>query len=218
MYSTTNGYVENQWVSYKKIMNLKVLLVEDQKMFLQLLESILQSTPGLEVVSCSTAAEGVEQCQRFVPDLLILDLQLPDGNGLAVARQLSTTNPSGKIIVLSGHASTFICPQDLQPFMLAVIDKTRAYADLQEQIDPLLAARGLGKKRKPSANLEILTEREQEIFALIGKGRTNREIAGHFGLSEHTVKTHRKRIATKLNLRGAALIHKATLSSRLVRA
>ena len=198
-------------------MPLKVLLVEDQKMFLQLLEGILHSISDLEIVAaCSTAQEGVEHCERHRPDLLILDLQLPDGNGLAVARQLIATNPEGKIIVLSGHANTFICPPDLQPAMQAVIDKTRAYADLQEQIHALLAARGLGKRKRAAANLDDLTEREQEIFTMIGKGRTNREIAGHFGLSEHTVKTHRKRIATKLNLRGAALIHKATLATRPV--
>jgi len=196
-------------------MKLKVLLVEDQKMFLQLLEGILRSTPELEVVAaCGTANEGIELCQRHKPDLLILDLQLPDGNGVAVARQMTVSNPSAKIIVLSGHANTFICPADLQPSMHAVIDKTRAYSVLQEQIHLLLDGRGLKKGKPEKSPLEELTEREQEIFALIGKGRTNREIAKHFGLSEHTVKTHRKRIATKLDLRGAALIHKATLASR----
>ena len=196
-------------------MPLKVLLVEDQKMFLQLLEGILRSNPHLEVVaSCATTAEGLEQCEKYRPDLLILDLQLPDGNGVAVARQLIVSNPEAKIIVLSGHANTFICPPDLQPAMLAVIDKTRAYSVLQDQINQFVAARGLGKVKSPRVSLEDLTEREEEIFLHIGKGRTNREIAKHFGLSERTIKTHRKRIAMKLNLRGAALIHKATLAAR----
>jgi len=196
-------------------MKLKTLLVEDQKMFLQLLEGILRSIPGLEVVAtCDSANEGIALCQRHQPDLLILDLQLADGNGVAVARQLMVTKPEAKIIVLSGHANTFICPPDLQPAMHAVIDKTKAYAVLQEQIHLLLDARGIKRTKADDTKLEELTEREQEIFQMIGKGRTNREIARHFGLSEHTVKTHRKRIATKLNLRGAALIHKATLSAR----
>jgi DNA-binding NarL/FixJ family response regulator len=196
-------------------MKLKAVLVEDQKMFLQLLEGILRSTQGLEVVAaCQTANEGVELCQRHLPDLLILDLQLPDGNGVAVARQLMVSKPDAKVIVLSGHANTFICPPDLQPSILAVIDKTRAYSVLQEQIQLFLDHKGIKPAKTKVANLEALTDREQEIFTLIGKGRTNREIAKYFGLSEHTVKTHRKRIANKLNLRGAALIHQATLSSR----
>lgn len=196
-------------------MKMKVLLVEDQKMFLQLLEGILRSTQGLEVVAtCQTANEGIELCQRHLPDLLILDLQLPDGNGLAVARQLMVSKPEAKIIVLSGHANTLICPPDLQSAMHAIIDKTKAYSVLQEQIHLLLDTRGIKRTKSKDSNLEELTDREQEIFAMIGKGRTNREIAKYFGLSEHTVKTHRKRIATKLNLRGAALIHQATLSSR----
>ena len=98
--------------------------------------------------------------------------------------------------------------------MHAIIDKTKAYSVLQEQIHLLLDTRGIKRTKSKDSNLEELTDREQEIFAMIGKGRTNREIAKYFGLSEHTVKTHRKRIATKLNLRGAALIHQATLSSR----
>ena len=196
-------------------MKIKTLLVEDQKMFLQLLEGILRSIRGLEVVAtCQTANEGIELCQRHLPDLLILDLQLPDGNGVAVARQLMVSKPDAKIIVLSGHANTFICPPDLQPAMHAIIDKTKAYSVLQEQINLFLDARGIKRVKSDDAKLEELTEREQEIFEMIGKGRTNREIAKHFGLSEHTVKTHRKRIATKLNLRGAALIHKATLATR----
>ena len=197
-------------------MSLKVILVEDQKMFLQLLESILRSNPDIEVVAtCSTTADGISQCEKYRPDLLILDLQLPDGNGVAIARQLIVSNPAAKVIVLSGHANTFICPPDLQSAMHAVIDKTRAYSVLQEQLDLLVHASGAKKPKASALDDADLTDREQEIFALIGKGRTNREIAKHFGLSEHTVKTHRKRIANKLNLRGAALIHKATLASRL---
>jgi DNA-binding NarL/FixJ family response regulator len=194
---------------------LKVVIVEDQRMFLELLESILRNVPQIEVVaSCATTTDGVQQTEAYRPDLLILDLQLPDGSGLAVARQLMISNPLAKIIVLSGHANTFICPPDLQPAMHAIIDKTKAYSVLQEQIHLLLDARGIKRTKSDVSKLEQLTEREQEIFEMIGKGRTNREIATHFGLSEHTVKTHRKRIATKLNLRGAALIHKATLSNR----
>ena len=196
-------------------MKLKVLLVEDQKMFLQLLESILGNVPQLDVVgSCSTTSDGVAQCEKYRPDLLILDLQLPDGNGLAVARQLLISNPSAKVIILSGHANTFVCPPDLQSGLAAIIDKTRAYSVLQEQINLLLEAKGLLKGKAAKSPETELTERELEIFTMIGKGKTNREIAQHFGLSEHTVKTHRKRIATKLNMRGAALIHRATLASR----
>lgn len=193
-------------------MALRVVLVEDQKMFLQLLEGILQANENLEVVaSVATVAEGVEACERHKPDLLILDLQLPDGNGLAVARQLSVSNPAGKVIILSGHASAFVCPPDLLHVIQAVVEKTKAYAALQEQIQLLLPATAAPSRRAAASPDKVLTDREQEIFKMIGRGKSNREIAHHFGLSEHTIKTHRKRIANKLNLRGAALIHKATL-------
>lgn len=183
-------------------------------MFSQLLEGILGPIEGLELVAtCATADEGLQQCGRHRPDLLILDLQLPDGSGVAVARQLLAVNPNAKIIVLSGHANTFVCPADLQDSIHAVIDKTKAYAILLDQINLLLTARGVKPAKSRTSLLKKLTDREQEIFEMLGKGRTNRQIAEHFGLSEHTVKTHRKRIATKLNIRGAALIHRATLAT-----
>jgi DNA-binding NarL/FixJ family response regulator len=87
------------------------VLVEDQTLFLELLSQVLQLQPGLKIVArAQTVAEGLAACKIHKPDLLILDLELPDGEGLEVARALMRWNPSAKVIVLSGHASTFFLP------------------------------------------------------------------------------------------------------------
>ena len=97
-------------------MPLRCLIVEDQLMIQQLLSMVLANVKGLKVVStASTEAEGIAACEAHHPELLLLDLALPDGNGVVVARHLINVNPSARIIILSGETSTFVCPDDLSP-------------------------------------------------------------------------------------------------------
>jgi len=185
---------------------LQCLIVEDQVMFLQLLRSMLEALPGLEVRAVATTqAEALLLCNGDQPpDLLILDLALPDGDGLVVAEALATTNPNAKVVVLSGQASSFVCPAALQPWIVGVVDKTAAFAQLQSVLERCL----------PSAG-EPLTPRQQEIFSLIGQGLSNKEIARSTSLSIATVETHRKAIAQKLGMSGAELVRHASLLGNL---
>ena len=185
---------------------LQCLIVEDQVMFLQLLRSMLEALPGLEVRAVATTqAEALVLCNGDQPpDLLILDLALPDGDGLVVAEALAETNPNAKVVVLSGQASSFVCPAALQPWIVGVVDKTAAFAQLQSVLDRCL----------PSAG-EPLTPRQREIFSLIGQGLSNKEIARSTSLSIATVETHRKAIAQKLGMSGAELVRHASLLGNL---
>ena len=175
-------------------------------MFLQLLRSMLEALPGLEVRDVATTqAEALLLCNGDQPpDLLILDLALPDGDGLVVAEALATTNPNAKVVVLSGQASSFICPAALQPWIVGVVDKTAAFAQLHSVLERCL----------PSAG-EPLTPRQREIFSLIGQGLSNKEIARSTSLSIATVETHRKAIAQKLGMSGAELVRHASLLGNL---
>ena len=185
---------------------LQCLIVEDQVMFLQLLRSMLEALPGLEVRAVATTkAEALVLCNGDQPpDLLILDLALPDGDGLVVAEALATTNPNAKVVVLSGQASSFVCPAALQPWIVGVVDKTAAFAQLHSVLQRCL----------PSAG-EPLTPRQREIFSLIGQGLSNKEIARSASLSIATVETHRKAIAQKLGMSGAELVRHASLLGNL---
>lgn len=108
-------------------------------MFLQLLVAILRTHPNLEVVATAQGvAEAIDVCASHTPDLLILDLSLPDGHGVDVLRALSQRPDPPAVIVLSGQASSFVCPRELAPLVQAVIDKTRAYEDLTSEIESLL--------------------------------------------------------------------------------
>ena len=191
-------------------MPLRCVVVEDQVMFLELLVAMLRTKPGVEVVATAQGVDGaITTCRQHQPDLLILDLALPDGDGLAVIEALCNEEEPPRVIVLSGQASSFVCPQGLRPLVQAVVDKTRAFNDLNAEIrrlHPVAADDGA------PGGQGSLTLREREVFALIGQGYTNRAIAAALGLSLRTVETHRKNVNQKLRAKGGELVRLAALA------
>ena len=190
---------------------MRCLVVEDQLMIQQLLVKQLQRHSRLELVaSASTAAEGIAACLEHRPDLLVLDLALPDGDGLTVARALLVIQPDAQVIVLSSFASTCERPPELREQIVAILDKTRAYQDLIRVVDTLLPYEASSSSSIDIAMLKLLTRREREILTLLGRGCTSRQIADQLFITLRTVETHRSNICSKLGLSGAALIHQAT--------
>lgn len=187
-------------------MPLRCVVVEDQLMFLQLLVGLLRSLSGLEVVAtATTAAAGISACQDLAPDLLILDLGLPDQDGITVFRALAEQNPEARVIVLSANASSFVCDAALDSMLHAVVDKVDACETLAVEIAELL-----GETIQDPAPL---TEREEQVLVLIGQGLPNRLIAERLMLSIHTVDSHVRNISAKLGVKGRELVQKATLRS-----
>jgi DNA-binding NarL/FixJ family response regulator len=183
---------------------LTCVVVEDQLMFLQLMVGMLRTMEGLKVVgTATTAAAGINACRKHLPDLLILDLSLPDEPGQVVARTLAEIKPEARLIVLSGQASSFVCESALQPMLHAVIDKIEAYERLGSEIRELLPP--------TEDTTPPFTPREHTLLRQIGRGLTNQQIAETLGLSVRTVETHRKNIAAKLDLKGAELVRYAAL-------
>lgn len=200
-------------------MALRCVVVEDQVMFLQLLVAMLRTQPNLEVVATAQGVqEGIAACSQHNPDLLILDLALPDGDGLEVVQAISAQPEPPAVIVLSGQASSFVCPRDYTPLVQAVVDKTRAYSDLSAEIKRLLHTPPVASEDEQDpapASKGRLTAREQQVFGLIGKGHTNRAIAELLGLSLRTVETHRKNITVKLGAKGGELVRLAALELQM---
>jgi DNA-binding NarL/FixJ family response regulator len=195
-------------------MPLRCLVVEDEVMFSQMLAGLLRGITGLEVVGIArTCADAISACDDLRPDLLILDLALPDGNGVDVARHLAASNQAARSIVLSGQASTFVVPADLPAeHVHGVVDKTKAYSVLQREVLQLVATESeAGSPADPAA---ALSARESEVFRELGRGQTNKQIAERLGISPATVALHRKRVASKLNARGPELVRLATLHHR----
>lgn len=195
-------------------MPLRCVVVEDQRMFLQLLVAMLRTQPDLDVVATAgTAAEGIAACSNHRPDLLILDLVLPDADGLCVAQALRVIQPSARVIILSSHAPSFLRPIELRSMIHAVVDKTRAYEELLDEISTLTGS-GSGQQAQAwnADGWKSLTIRERDVLSLIGRGMENRDIAQELSISVRTVETHRSRIVDKLGIQGKGeLVRQAML-------
>lgn len=191
-------------------MKHRCVIVEDQTMVLQLLAGMVRNSPGVDLVGTfSRVKDATDYCDRHAVDLLILDLELPDGNGLSVLKAATAKNPRAKGIVLSGHASEFVCPGELRPQVRAVVDKTQAYGSLQKEIAEIVHPKvGIPAADNP---LELLTEREYEIFSLVGQGRMSKEISEELGIAVRTVETHRKAICKKMKVSGPELVRQASV-------
>lgn len=190
----------------------RCVIVEDQVMFEQLVSALLRAEDTVEVVATAhTVKEGIEICRRHRPDLLLLDLGLPDGDGLAVARALATSQPEARTIIVSGQADTFRCPPDLRQHIYSVIDKTRTFAVVLQELAGCLGQMSPEGAPAGQSGIARLSPREEEIFRLVGRGMSTKEIATAACISPQTVETHRKKIAAKLGLRAAAMVRQAAL-------
>lgn len=210
-----NGYMSD--TRNATASELTCVLVEDQGLFLEMLGGMLNMRGGLRVVaSALNVAEGRASVARHVPDLLLLDLDLPDGSGLDVAEHLLKHNPHARVIIVSGHAPDFVCPGWLKSNLQAVISKNETFSTLRQELDEMLspAKTKLRPRSTKPFTEKPLTAREAEIFALIGEGLTSKEIGARLHVSEHTVQAHRKRIAAKLGTTGSELSHRAIVQRR----
>ncbi len=188
------------------------VIVEDHEMVLQLLQGVLETIPEVYVVQTARSVnEGIKACEKFKPGALILDLGLPDGDGITVAREALKANPSVKIIILSGHAATLVCPRDIQPSIHAIVEKKRAYSILESKVQEIVQGENHATRAIIDNREELLSRKEVRIFELIGAGYSNKHIAETLKIAENTVKTHRRNIASKLGVHGAELIQRGTL-------
>lgn len=187
-------------------------------MFLQLLVGMLRTMPGIHLaVAARGVAEAIRTCRPLPLDLLILDLLLPDGDGLEVLRDVVSRRPRVQCIVLSSAVADFSCPQSLLGNIRGIIDKTQTYERLATAIGSVVRESGAatpGEALDETALRRILRPREFEVFALIGQGLKTADIVERLGISRNTVETHRKNVAAKLNASGAELVRLATIHNQ----
>jgi DNA-binding NarL/FixJ family response regulator len=191
----------------------RCVIVEDQEMFAQLVGGLLRSSCDLEILEIAgTLADGLAAIDRHHPSLLILDLELPDGSGLAAAEHLLAVAPHARVVVLSAQASRFVCPEALQQAVIAVVDKTQTWEVLVAQVAAYVREAGIrAPSLDPLERLSSLTERERAVLRRLGQGAASKAIAHDLALSVSTVETHRRNIAAKLGVSGAELIRLAVL-------
>jgi len=198
----------------------KVLIVDDHAFLRRGLAEIIDDLP--EAVVCGEAAgatEALEQIELCRPDVVIVDISLGDGNGLELTREIKTKWPETKVLVSSMHDEALFAERALRAGALGYVSKSddvdtfiaalRRVLDGQVSLsarmtDRLLTRVVAGAGSPARSPMEALSNRELEVFELIGIGRSTKEIAALLDLSRKTVETYREHIKTKLNLRNGA--------------
>jgi NarL family two-component system response regulator LiaR len=196
---------------------IRVLIVDDHQVVRQGLATFLGLRPEIEVVG--EAADGkaaIEAAARLTPDVILMDLVMPELDGISATREIRARHPAAQVIVLTsfteddkvipaiqaGAASYLlkdVTPEALVEAILAVHrGEARLHPDIARKLMERVA-QGPGPSRAAAAP-EGLTTRELEVIRLVARGRTNQEIAQTLVISEKTVKTHVSSILGKLNL------------------
>jgi DNA-binding NarL/FixJ family response regulator len=204
----------------------RIFLVDDHPMMHEGMSRILNSEPGLMCCGgVKSAEEALAEIPRCKPDLVVTDITLPGRSGLDLIKDLKAMFPELKIFVYSMHDEMFYAERALRAGARGYLMKEAGSEKMIEAIHrllageifvtPRIAAKILdlfsgGQSRAPSSPVERLTDREFEVYKLIGEGRTTKEIAARLHLSEKTVAVHREHIKEKLGIASAAeLTHHA---------
>jgi DNA-binding NarL/FixJ family response regulator len=204
-------------------MPVRILIADDHGVVRRGLKSLLESMKGWRVCAeASNGREAVEQAGLRRPDVAILDIGMPELNGVEATRQIRQVSPRTEILILSAHGSERLAREILEAGAQGYLVKEDADDNLLLAVDALrrhipyfpfktvewIARERLGVKRKTTRSL--LTPREREIVQLLTEGKSNKEVAATLRISVKTAETHRANIMLKLNLHSITdLVHYA---------
>ena len=208
----------------------RVFLLDDHEIVRRGLKELLEGEEDLVVVGeAGTAAEALERIPATTPDVAVLDVRLPDGDGVEVCREIRSAHPEINCLMLTSYADD----EALFSAILAgaagyvlkqvrgtdLIDAIRRVAQGQSLLDPGVTARVLERLRSPQApdeHLAALSEQERRILDLIAEGLTNRQIGERMYLAEKTVKNYVSNVLMKLGMsrRSEAAAYAARLDER----
>jgi DNA-binding NarL/FixJ family response regulator len=196
---------------------LRILVADDHEIVRRGLVSLLKAHPGWEV--CAEAEDGrqaVEKAKELRPDVVILDIGMPNLNGLEATRQMLRDNPQSKILILTITDADEIVRAVLDAGARGFVLKSDAVRDLLAAVEALVSNKTfftsrvaemvlggyLGRNTPTEGEVALpnLTPREREIVQLLAEGMSTKEVASHLNLSVKTAETHRSNIMRKLNL------------------
>jgi two-component system response regulator DevR len=195
---------------------LTLLIVDDHEVVRQGLVALLGRRPEFQVVGeAGTVAEAVAAARKFQPDLVVMDVRLPDGSGVEACREIRAEFPATRVVMLTSYpdedavlsaivagASGYLLKQVRARDLVAALE---AVGRGESLLDPAVTGRVLERVRRIATGdqpdeLAQLTSQEQKILLLVAEGKTNKEIAAEVFLSDKTVKNYVSSILAKLNL------------------
>ena len=198
---------------------VRVLLADDHRLMRAGLRLVVEQHPGFTVVAeADDGRQAVEMAGSLAPDVVVMDIGMPNLNGIEAARQIKDRDGNARVIMLSMHSDEAYVLRALKAGAQAYLLKDSAEADLTAAIDAVMDGKSffspavsrllledyVRKLRRSGAedSYDLLTPREREILQLLAEGKSNKEIANLLKLSVYTVETHRSNIMEKLKLKG----------------
>jgi DNA-binding NarL/FixJ family response regulator len=205
---------------------LRILIADDHEVARRGIRALLEGHPGWEV--CGEARDGretVEFAESTKPDIILLDIGMPNLNGLEAARQILATSPDVAILILTMHDSDNVVREVLRAGARGFLLKSDAGRDLVAAVEALQLQRTFFTTRvsqmvldgfldrekgentnetREDSTSEVLTSREREVIQLLAEGKTSKEVAVTLNLSVKTAETHRTNLMRKLDLHSVA--------------
>jgi len=194
----------------------RLLVVDDHEVVRQGLVALLDRREGFQIVGeAGTVAEAIEQADTLEPDIVVMDVRLPDGSGIEACREIRAEHPGTRVVMLTSFpdeeavlsaivagASGYLLKQVRARDLVAALE---AVGRGESLLDPAVTEKVLERIRRIAAGpvddeIAQLTSQEQKILALVAEGKTNKEIAADVFLSDKTVKNYVSSILSKLNL------------------
>jgi DNA-binding NarL/FixJ family response regulator len=210
--------------------SVRVLLADDHPLVRAGIRKVLEQQPAVEVVGeAGDGDEALKLLGELEPDLLVLDLNMPNRDGFAVLRDARDAAPGVRILVLTMHASVEYVSRAVREGADGYLLKDTAVQDLAAAIVSVTAGRPYYSEvaqraladsvRRPAdqpSRLDRLTSREREVLVGVARGQTTKEIASEFNISTRTVETHRAAIMRKLDIRSVALLTQFAIREGLI--
>jgi DNA-binding NarL/FixJ family response regulator len=212
---------------------VRILVVDDHAVVRRGIRALLESRPGWDVCGeATTGRAAVEQCRQLRPDIVVMDLSLPDLNGLEATRQIVKAGMDTEVLVLTMHHSEelarevlqagargYVLKSDAAENLLAAVDSLRQHkpfltsAVAEFVLDDYVRRCDSGKDDLASV---ALTPREREIVQLVAEGQSSKEAAAKLSLTVKTIETHRANIMKKLRLRSVSDLVRYAIRNKIV--
>ncbi|HET8911659.1 MAG TPA: response regulator transcription factor [Ktedonobacteraceae bacterium] len=214
-------------------MSIRILIVDDHTILRAGLKMMLNAQPDMEVVGeAQDGRQALHEVQRLQPDVILMDITMPDMNGIEATRQIKKIQPEAKVLILTMHENDEYVFQALRAGSSGYLLKEAADTELisalhviqngQFYLSPAAQSVMVGdylqrvRIGEEKDSYSTLTEREREILKLVAEGHTNNQIAERLVISPKTVDTHRTHIMDKLNLHSRAELVKYAMRRGLL--
>ena len=214
-----------------------ILLADDHPLVRRGIRELLELQPGWKVVGeAATGREAVEKAKSLKPDVVILDITMPEMNGLEATREILKAAPKTEVLILSLHESELLVHQILEAGASGYVLKSDAEGTLVEGVEAvrkhrafftseialvvLQAYRNGGKRAAASGKPAeiLLTPRERQVVQLLAEAKSNKEVASTLRISLHTVSTHRANIMRKLQVHSVSELVRYAIRNEIVEA